>query len=145
VQRLTFRGAITVRSDGQDVARLEQLTMTYGGAVTINRMTLLGSAATAAGVESAGRLMALLLLLGEGTPSDRLAVGSAQMPDLDAQIVPGLARRQIEQGLRAALRNFILEHPDLIPGVDLRSVFGINPLGDFPPLRPPAGPGSALG
>jgi hypothetical protein len=144
IERLTLSGtSIIVRSDGADIARLDSIVVSFGGQVSIERMTLLGRAAEMAGVESGVRLLGLLLELGQGTSSDRLAVADRNLPNLDAQLVPGMTRAMIEQALTQAVVQFIRQHSGLLPGLDLSEIFGVGTLGDFPTV-PPAGPGSAL-
>lgn len=146
VQRLTLSGgSIIVRSGNDDIAQLHQIGLAFGGEVAIERMTLLGRAADFANAESGLRVLGLLLLLGAGTPSDRLALSQAELPDLNAQLVPGLTRAMIQQALTRALVQFIRQNSGLFPGVDLAEVFGTGTLGDFPAPVPPAGPGSAFG
>ena len=145
IRRLTLDGAFIVRSGGEDVAQLHEISVAYGGAVTVERMTLLGRAAEAAHTEEGLRGLALILVLASGEPSDRLRLSGAQ-PDLSAQIVPGLTRGTIQDALTQAVVEFIRQNRGLLPGLDLTSIFGITPpMGDFPPPRPPAGPGSAFG
>jgi hypothetical protein len=145
IERLTLSGSsIIVHSGTDEVARLDTIVVAFGGQVSIERMTLLGRAAEMAGAESGVRLLGLLLVLGEGTSSDRLALAGRDLPDLNAQLVPGISRALIEQALSRAVVQFIRQNSGLLPGLDLTEIFGTGTLGDFPTV-PPAGPGTALG
>ncbi|MEO8654020.1 MAG: hypothetical protein ABI409_07850, partial [Ramlibacter sp.] len=146
IERLTLSGSsIIVHSGTDDVARLDTIAVAFGGRVSIERMTLLGRAAELADAESGLRVLGLLLALGAGTSADRLALAGRDLPNLDAQLVPGVSRAMIEQALTRALMQFIRQNSGLLPGVDLTEIFGVGALGDFPAPVPPAGPGSALG
>lgn len=136
--------SIMVQKDGEDVAQIHDASMANGGSVTIGRMTLLGAAKTAGGVESTVKLFALLAELGQGSPEDRLAVSNAQ-PNLEAEIVPGLTRHTIQDALTQALRELIRHYATAIPGYDLNTIFGVPQLGDFPLTVPGEGPGSRMG
>jgi len=137
ISRLTITGhGIVVEKDGGDIVALERIVVARGGAVTVEQMRLMGAAAEAAGTESALRLLLVIGLLSMGDSSDRMALSQAD-PNFDAEIVPGIARAQIQRALTEGIRSLIIAHANDIPGIDLADVFGVEVLGDFVPVVPP--------
>lgn len=123
--------SIVVQKDGKDVAQILNATIGKGGAVTIGGLKLLGSAKTAAGVESFFKLLIVAGELSQGGPEDRLALADKEV-NLEAEIVPGLTRHMIQDALTQAIRDLISKYSTAIPGVDLNTVFGMQQKGDFP-------------
>jgi hypothetical protein len=68
---------------------------------------------------------------------------------LDAEIVPGIARRTIQDAMTEAVRRLILENANIIPGYDLTTIFGIarppSPPGDYPQHLPGETPTTRYG
>jgi hypothetical protein len=118
--------SIVLRQGGEDVARLEAVSIRPGGRVTLERWTILGGApAQGSGVERLLRELVLRGLLQSGNPDDRLALGSRD-PDLRPTVVPQLAARLIEEQLTQAVTRLVRENATVIPGFDLRRFFGIS-------------------
>ncbi|MCA9516453.1 MAG: hypothetical protein KC635_16045 [Myxococcales bacterium] len=117
---------ITLEKDGKPIARLESLTLHRGGQVTLDRFTLLGSGATAAGFESLIRLIAAAAGAAQHGAPPELGVGiAAQRGDLDPQFVRGLSKSMVEEGLTKAARDMVTQNRNAIPGVDLAAALGM--------------------
>ncbi|SMF03134.1 protein of unknown function [Tistlia consotensis] len=135
VSQLTLNtSGIILQSGGEDALRVQSLTVSPGGAVQVTRYEPLGSAASAAGVESGLRFIGLLALLGSGQPSDRLAASQID-PEaaLQPRFVRGLTLAMVNSALTSAIRQLIIDNADAIPGIDLKQIFQVGSgAGDFP-------------
>lgn len=117
---------VILEKKGKPIAKLESLTFHRGGKVTLDRFTLLGSGAAAAGFESLIRLVAAAAgAASQGVPAE-LGVGiAAQRGDLDPQFVRGLSKSMVEDGLTKAAQQMIADNRNVIPGVDLAAALGM--------------------
>ncbi|UQA62534.1 hypothetical protein [Polyangium aurulentum] len=117
--------ALSVISGGKPVAQLKRIRVDRGGAVTIEQLRLQGSLEDAAGVESLVRVLAeAAKLAGHGVPLEAGVQVAANTADPRAQVVPGLARNQIEAALTEGVQGLVREHATALPGLDLREIFG---------------------
>lgn len=129
---------ITLQSRGEDVLRVESLTVSPGGNVRITRYQALGTAAEAANLETGVRLLGLVALLSQGRPSDRLVASQIDPePLLQPRFVGGLTLAMVNSALTGAIRQLIIDHARAIPGIDLRQIFQIEAGG---PQAPGTGP-----
>lgn len=116
---------LVITKDGEPVIRLKRVRVDRGGAVTAEDLELLGRAQRAADTESALRLLGGLLYYGaQGAPpalATNLAARNAQ-----AEIVPGLTRAKVEQGLTAAVHQFLTENANAVPGLNLAEILGVR-------------------
>jgi hypothetical protein len=117
--------ALTVVAGGKPVAQLKRIRVDRGGAVTIEQLRLQGSLEDAAGVESLVRVFAeAAKLTGHGVPAEASVPIAATSGDARAEIVPGLARNQIEAALTEGVQGLVREHATALPGLDLREILG---------------------
>jgi hypothetical protein len=121
---------IEVVKDGKPIASINELTI-RGGKVNIDKLTLLGEAASAADTEQSGWVIlgGLLGLARSGGVPAGFAVG-AQNTVNDGRdkpvIVPGVVRGLLESKLQAAFTDLLAKQGrSLIPGVDLGVVLGV--------------------
>lgn len=125
IQRVGVRSeGVVLTKDGKPIAKLQNLTVRPDGSVTLDRFELMGSASTAAGVESLIRLLGGALRGAQyGSPElgmrHTAATGGA-----DPVIVRGLTKSAIEEGMSEAVRKLLAENKNAIPGMDLSRVFG---------------------
>ncbi len=113
---------VVLKKNGEDVARLHSLHIARGGQVDVTRFEALGGVAKAEGVEAGLRGLALLLQLA----ALRSGQNPGQLADPNPSIVSGMAEKEIETALTAAVRQLVLDHHDAVPGVDLRKVLGVG-------------------
>jgi hypothetical protein len=118
---LTSSG-LTLLKDGAPIAKLQSLSVLRGGKVDVHRFEALGSLKEAGGVESGIKALAALFALHGGA----IREADALSRNLDADIVNGVAEKQIEAALTAAVLELVNAHHDAIPGMDLRSVLGVQ-------------------
>jgi hypothetical protein len=117
--------ALSVVAGGNPVAQLKRIRVDRGGAVTIEQLRLQGSLEDAAGVESLVRVFAeAAKLAGHGVPVEGSVQVASTSADARAQIVPGLARNQIEEALTKGVQGLVREHATALPGLDLREILG---------------------
>lgn len=114
---------LTVKSGGKPVAQISRMTIHKGGQVSIERMELLGSAATARSAEQGLSLLLGLLAL---AARDGDALNGAMRNAQDPAVVDGLARSQMEKEFTDAIRSMVLEYRGAVPGLDLAEVLGIR-------------------
>lgn len=112
---------LTLMSEGKPVARLRSLRVDRGGAVDVTDFEPLGKLASLGAGESLIRLFGVLAALQGGDP--RLAGGGDISPRATHQFAEG----EMEKALTDAVRQLVRDHHDVVPGVDLRSVLGIEP------------------
>ncbi|MCB9787691.1 MAG: hypothetical protein H6744_13495 [Deltaproteobacteria bacterium] len=125
IQRVSVRSeGVILTKDGKPIARLQSLSVSPSGAVTLERFELMGDASTAGGFES------LLRLLGgaiRGAQYGSAELGMRQTAitgGADPTIVRGLTKSAIEEGMSEAVRKLLNENKNAIPGMDLARVFG---------------------
>lgn len=125
IQRVSVRSeGVILTKDGKPIARLQNLSVSPGGAVTLDRFELMGSASAAGGLES------LLRLLGgaiRGSQYGSAELGMRQTAatgGADPTFVRGLSKSMIEEGMSEAVRKLLAENKNAIPGMDLSRVFG---------------------
>lgn len=121
---------LTLLKDGKPIAKLRSLRIARGGAVDVLDFEPLGKLAEYGAGESLIRLFAVLAQV-RGAGDARVA----QNADIHPRVVNGVAELEMERALTAAVQEMVREHHDAIPGVDLRSVLGVDPKG-----RSTAGP-----
>lgn len=112
---------LVLSKDGEPIVRLRSLRMDRGGAVDVLDFEPLGKLRDVGAGESLIRLFAALIALEAGDP--RLAANSS----LEPRVVNGVAERELERSLTAAVQDLVRAHHDVVPGVDLRSVLGVEP------------------
>jgi hypothetical protein len=112
---------LTLLSGGKPIARLRSMRIDRGGAVDVTDFEPLGKLAEVGAGESLIRLFGILAATQGADP--RLAGGG----DINPRVVNGVAEREMEKGLTAAVRQLVTEHHDAIPGVDLLTLFGMGP------------------
>ncbi len=116
--------AITLTSEGEPIARLQDLVVNHGGAVRVNRYEALGSLRDAEQTESGLRALALLLQLGiarEGGNPGPLVT------DLNPGVVQGVASAKMGEALTRAVRAMVEANHAALPGIDLRTALGMGP------------------
>jgi hypothetical protein len=125
--------AIDVRSEsivllrgGKPIARLRDVTIARGGAVTLSSFSLEGKAATAAGIEALIRLVGGALDASSRGAPDGLAWEMGAR-GADPTITTGVTKSMVEKALTEAVRRLVLEHHAAIPGVNLAEALGIEP------------------
>lgn len=124
IQRITLDAAgLTVVSKGKPLVKIESLSLAPGGAVTIDRMTLLGKAADyQAGESGISLLVGLLALAAHDGRTANDALEHAQNPT----IVPGITKAMLEKQFTETVHDLLLEHRHDVPGMDLATILKIG-------------------
>lgn len=112
---------ITLHKDGKPIALLRGMTVARGGAVDVTSFEPLGKLAEVGAGESLIRLLGVFAALNGADP--RLAGNG----DLSPRVVNAVAEAEMEKGFTDVVRQLIREHHDVIPGLDLRSLLGVEP------------------
>ncbi|MCA9559553.1 MAG: hypothetical protein H6704_14750 [Myxococcales bacterium] len=117
-------GEFQLFKGGETLAIIRSVSIDAGGNVQIGQFDLVGSAQSAAGAESLLRLLgAAAQLASRGVPGQAALHMASNSPDLDAEIVEGFARSEIDAGLTRAVHRLLAGNPYAIPGLDLRRIF----------------------
>jgi hypothetical protein len=126
-QSLTVTSSgIVILSGGEPAVRVQEIEVNRGGAVHVTRVELMGSARSAADAEALFRLLLGAAEIASVGVDDRAAVGLAvARGDARAELVPGITRAMLEQGISQALQQALADHP-VVGGVDLRQALGIT-------------------
>jgi hypothetical protein len=126
----TCSSGITIIKDNNPVASIQGVTISRGGAVSIDKFALLGDAEGAGALESlfwAG--LGGLAGAGEtGVPLGGLLGAGKTIEEGHAKpvLIGGLVKDKVEAKLQAAFTELLAQHGrSLIPGVDLGSVLGV--------------------
>lgn len=112
---------ITLQRDGKPVALLRALSIARGGTVDVTDFEPLGTLATVGAGESLIRLLGVFAALQGGDP--RLAGNG----DISPRATNRMAEEQMERGFTEVVQKLVREHHDVIPGVDLRTLLGVEP------------------
>jgi hypothetical protein len=116
--------AVTLTKDGEPVIKLNRFRVDRGGLVTVEDLELLGRARRAADTESALKLLVGMVAYGgRGAPPEMAARLAAR--DAEAQIVPGLTRRKVEETLTAAVAKLLTENATVVPGLNLAEALDV--------------------
>lgn len=113
---------LVLTSGGSEVARLLSVRVRRGGEVDVLEFEPLGKLREVGAGESLVRLLGWMVVLADRQIDPRVAANA----DLSARLTNGVAERQIEQGLTEAVRQLVNDHYDAIPGLDLRTVLGVE-------------------
>lgn len=127
IQHVAVRSdAITLNHKGKPIAKLLSLRVNRGGQVTLDRFEMLGNLGAGAGIEVLLRLIVGAAAMAErGVPPEigaQVVVGSGQA---EPELVRGVSRRMIEEGLTTAVQQLLRDNRSAIPGLDLGLVFGV--------------------
>ncbi|HEY4056125.1 MAG TPA: hypothetical protein VGM39_05925 [Kofleriaceae bacterium] len=114
---------LVVQAKGKPVARLQSITLSPGGAITIDRMELLGEAAKARNTEGA---LALLVAIVARSQGDVNTMSNAYDYAGHPQVVDSVTRRLIQDELTKSVHDMVLSNRAAVPGVDLAKVLGIH-------------------
>ncbi|HEY4175336.1 MAG TPA: hypothetical protein VGM90_00820 [Kofleriaceae bacterium] len=114
---------LVVQAKGKPVARLLDLTLHPGGAITIDRMEALGAVANARGTESS---FAILIALVARSQGDLNTANNAYNYAGNPQVVDSVTRRLIQDELTKSVHELVLANRAAVPGVDLARVLGIH-------------------
>lgn len=118
--------AITLQHKGKPIAKLLSLRVLRGGQVTLDRFEMLGGLGAGAGFESLLRIIVGTIALAErGVPPQigaQVTVGSG---NAEPELVRGVSRQMIEQGLSSAVQKLLRDNRNAVPGLDLGLVFGV--------------------
>lgn len=117
--------SLNVTKGGQAVIKLKRVRVDRGGQVSVEDLELLGSARRASDIESALRLLGGMLYYGAQGAPDQLAVNLAAR-HAQAEIVPGLTRSMVEEGLTAAVHKLLTENANAVPGLNLAEIFDVR-------------------
>jgi hypothetical protein len=126
----TCTGGITVLKDNTPVAAIHEVTISRGGAVKIDKFSLLGDAAGAGALESLFwvGLGGLGGVAETGVPLGGVLGAEKTIEEGNARpvLVGGLVKDKLEAKLQAAFTDLLAQYGRaLIPGVDLGSVLGV--------------------
>jgi hypothetical protein len=113
---------IELRSGDSPVALLQELKLSHGGGVDVQRFQPLGKLKDAATMESGLRALVALLQVGA---AQRGGYSGPIHTNVNPDIVEGVAESQLEKALGAAVRGVVDQHHDAIPGLDLRAALGM--------------------
>jgi hypothetical protein len=116
--------AIQIMKGADPIARLEEATIMRGGAVSLQRLHLLGTAETLAGIEALVRLLGGAMAAHDQGAPDELAFQIGAQ-GANPTIVPGITRDMLEQKLSDAVRQLVRDNAHALPGIDLMQVFGV--------------------
>lgn len=117
--------ALQVTKDGAPVIQLKRVRVDRGGHVTVEDLELLGSARRASDIESALRLLGGMVYYGGRGAPPQLAANLAAR-NAQAEIVPGLTRQKVEEGLTAAVHKLLTDNANAVPGLNLAEVFAVQ-------------------
>ncbi|WP_438007332.1 hypothetical protein WME89_00535 [Sorangium sp. So ce321] len=118
VQRIEVDcSSAVLRKNGADQADLRRFVLKRGGDIAVERVEPLGAAGQAAGVESLVRLFGALTA-GGGVALDPKHLGPSA--------VEGLVKEEIARALRPVLVDWVQQNAQVIEGMDLRKVLGIE-------------------
>ncbi|WP_437834165.1 hypothetical protein [Sorangium sp. So ce1153] len=118
VQRIEVDcSSAVLRKDGADQADLRRFVVKRGGDIAVEQVEPLGAAGQAAGVESLVRLFGALVA-GGGVALDPKHLGPSA--------VEGLVKEEIARALRPVLVDWVQQNAEVIAGMDLRKVLGIE-------------------
>ena len=119
--------AIQLLKNGNPAVQLQSLSVARGGRVTVGRFQLLGTGATLAGIESLIRILGGGLgAAARGAPPELGMRHTAASGGAEPEIVRGMSRQVIEDGLSQGLRQLVMSNRNAIPGVDLAQALGIS-------------------
>jgi hypothetical protein len=113
---------LIVQVKGKPVARIEEITLSRGGKITIDRMEPLGKLKDAELTESGLSLLAALVALHGGSSSTNDLYNNAQHP----AVVDGVSRGMIEKEFTDMVHKLILDYRGIVPGLDLATSLGIQ-------------------
>lgn len=118
--------AITLKHKGKPIAKLQSLRVLRGGQVTLDRFEMLGGLGAGAGFESLLRLIVGTVAMAErGVPPEIGAQVTVANGGAEPELVRGVSRQMIEQGLSTAVQALLRDNRNAIPGLDLGLVFGV--------------------
>lgn len=118
--------AIELVRNGKPIAKLQSLRVNRGGQVTLERFELLGGLGAGAGVETLLRLLVGVAAMAErGVPPELGARATVASGRAEPELVRGVSRQMIEDGLSTAVRNLLRDNRGAVPGLDLALVFGV--------------------
>lgn len=122
VRGLTLSSSdLVLQRDGEPLARIRAMHVGRGGVVDVTDFEPLGRLAEVGAGESLFRLLGIALALHTG--DGRLAGNG----DISPRGVNGFAEKEMEKGLTTAVQSLVRENHAVIPGVDLRSLLGVEP------------------
>ncbi len=126
IQSVSVRSdAIELIKDGEAIAKLKSLSVAPGGRVTLQQFEMLGGLGAGAGMESLFRAIIGGIALAErGVPLDVGIEATARSGGAEPELVRGVSRAMIENGLSAAVQSLLNENRHAVPGIDLGLVFG---------------------
>ena len=126
IQNVAVRSeAIELIKDGEAIAKLKSLNIAPGGRVTLQQFEMLGGLGAGAGFESLFRLIAGGVAMAErGVPLEVGMEATARSGGAEPELVRGVSRAMIENGLSAAVQGLLNENRHAVPGIDLALVFG---------------------
>lgn len=114
---------LEVVAKGKPVAKLNALTLSRGGKITIDDMVPLGKLADAEAGEAGLSLLVALLAARSG---DGNTAGGAMRNAEHPVVVDGVSRAMIEQTFTDTIHKLILQYRSAVPGVDLAKSLGIG-------------------
>ncbi|HRD64061.1 MAG TPA: hypothetical protein PL137_24390, partial [Nocardioides sp.] len=112
--------AITLKHKGKPIAKLLSLRVLRGGQVTLDRFEMLGGLGAGAGFESLLRIIVGTIALAErGVPPQLGAQVTVGSGNAEPELVRGVSRQMIEQGLSSAVQKLLRDNRNAVPGLDL--------------------------
>lgn len=119
--------AIELVRNGEAIAKLQRLRIARGGVVSIEQFQMMGGLGAGAGIEMLIRLLAGgAELAGRGVPLEAGIEITARSGRAEPELVRGVSRQMIEQGLTAAVQTLLRDNRNAVPGLDLALVFGVG-------------------
>lgn len=106
--------ALVLRQGGADMVELGRVLLLPGGILEVNEVRPLGAVGKAAAVES------LVRLFGELDKG-----GSVDPEPLQPRTVEGLVKKKIEDAVRPAFLQWVMENAAIASGMDLRDVLSV--------------------
>lgn len=118
-------GPMTILSGGDPVASIEGLQLSSGGEVKVRGLKLEGKAALVGLLEIGLKAVDPATQLSGAGLSDRAAAGMA-FAGQSAASTEALVRSQIEKAFTDGVKEAVLAHSGVIPGLDLALALGIS-------------------
>lgn len=123
--------SVTIVSDGilvivsdKPIAYLDRMRIDRGGAVTLEKLRLEGTAGEVAGIETLIRVMASAMQwAASGRGLDDGMTLAMNSRDTQAKVIPDIVRTEIEKTLTDGVKQLLKANRAIVPEVDIEEVF----------------------
>jgi hypothetical protein len=123
--------SVTIVSDGllvivndKPIAYLDRMRIDHGGAVTLEKLRLEGTAGEIAGIETLIRVMSSAMQwAASGRGIDDGMTMAMNSGDAQAKVIPDIVRGEIEKTLTEGVKQLLRANRAVVPEVDIEEVF----------------------